>query len=152
MSCLSCILYTQGCSDKKGVGTPFPHQIKRKTAQNSSIKVSILLQDSVLLWIFVFHCSFLTNSAILRVASTSVKSQPCFNVIVWVQHHHVTLPAQKGVGTRSHSKKGVGTPFPCVPTPLNPCVYAHLVVLEAARTVAATEKPYFLLLFCVFLL
>ena len=47
MSCLSCILYTQGCSDKKGVGTPFPHQIKRKTAQNSSIKVSILLQDSV---------------------------------------------------------------------------------------------------------
>jgi len=60
----------------------------------------------------------MTNSAILRVASTSVKSQPCFNVIVWILHHQVTLPAQKGVET----------PFPCVPTPLHPCLCLHILV------------------------
>jgi len=37
-------------------------------------------------WIFVFHGRFLTSSANLRVTITSVRSQPCFNVV------------QKGVG------------------------------------------------------
>jgi len=32
-------------------------------------------------WIFLFHCTLLTSSASLRVASTSVSSQRCFNVI-----------------------------------------------------------------------
>jgi len=41
-------------------------------------------------WIFLFHCRLLTSSANLRVTITSVRSQPCFNVV----------------------QKGVETPFP----------------------------------------
>jgi len=32
----------------------------------------------------------------------------------------VTLLVQKGVGTRSYAKKGLGTPFLRLPTPLHP--------------------------------
>ena len=47
----------QGWSAKRiCVGTAFPHQIKRKTAPNSSNKVSIRLQ-AFPHWIFLFHCS-----------------------------------------------------------------------------------------------
>jgi len=45
----------------------------------------------------------LTSSANLRVASPSVRSQPCFNVIVWIPHLQVTLLVQTGVGTRFHT-------------------------------------------------
>ena len=48
-----------GWSAKKA---PFPHQIKRKTAPNSSNKVSICLQEFPH-WIFLFHCRILTSSA-----------------------------------------------------------------------------------------
>ena len=37
-------------------GTPFSHQIKRKTAPNSSNKVSIRLREFPH-WIFLFHCN-----------------------------------------------------------------------------------------------
>jgi len=37
-----------------GMGTQFPHQIKRKNAPNSSNKVSIRLQEFPH-WIFLFH-------------------------------------------------------------------------------------------------
>ena len=101
------------CSAKqRGVETPFPHEIKRKTVPNSSNKVSIRLQEFPH-WIFLFHCRLLTSIANLRVAGTSVKLQPCFNVIVSIPHPQVTLLVQKGVGT----------PFPRVPTPLHPCSY-----------------------------
>jgi len=74
--------HAQECSVKKrDVGMPFPHQIKRKAAPNSSNKASICLQE-LLHWIFLFHCRLLTSSANLHVASTSMRSQPCFNVIV----------------------------------------------------------------------
>jgi len=39
------VISCRGVVLKKGVGTPFPHQIKRKTAPNSSNKVSIRLQE-----------------------------------------------------------------------------------------------------------
>jgi len=42
---------------KRGVGTPFPHQIKRKAAPNNLNKVSICLQK-LLHTIFLFHCRF----------------------------------------------------------------------------------------------
>jgi len=59
----------QGCSAKKrGVGKPFPHQTKRKTAPNRSNNASIRLQEFPR-WIFLFHCSrLLISSAHLRVA------------------------------------------------------------------------------------
>ena len=63
----------------RGVGTLFPYEIIRKTASNSSNAVSIRLQEFPH-WIFLFHCRLLTSSANLRVASTSVRSQPYFNV------------------------------------------------------------------------
>ena len=53
--------------------TAFPHQMKRKTAPNSSNKMSNRLQE------FLFYCRLLTSSANLRVASTSVRLQSCFN-------------------------------------------------------------------------
>jgi len=107
----------QRCSVKKrGVGTPFPHQITKKTVPNSTDKVSILLQE-VPHWILLFHCRLLNSSANLRVASTSVRSQPCFKVIVWTPHLQVTLLVRKSVGTRSHTKKKCGN---AVPTPLHP--------------------------------
>ena len=65
---------------KRGAGTAFPYQVTRKSAPNSSIKVSIRLQE-FLHWIFLFHCRFMTSTANLRVASTSVRSQPCLKVI-----------------------------------------------------------------------
>jgi len=74
--------YNRGCSaQKRDVETTFPHQIKRKTAPNSSNKVSIRLQEFPH-WIFLFHCRLLTSSANLRVAGTYVRSQPCFNAEV----------------------------------------------------------------------
>jgi len=91
--------YSQGCSAKtSGVGTAFPHQIKRETAPNSSNKVSIRLQEFPH-WIFLFHCRLLTSNANLRVAGTSMRSHPC-NLV----------------------QKGVGTPFPFHYTP------AYLIV------------------------
>jgi len=73
--------FAQGCVAKKsGVGTPFPHQITRKTASNSSNEVSIRLQEFPQ-WIFLFHCRLLNSSANLRVVRTYVRSQPCFNVV-----------------------------------------------------------------------
>jgi len=51
-----------------------PHQVKRKTAPNSSNKVSIHLQEFLQL-MFMFHCRLLPSSANLRVANTSVRSQ-----------------------------------------------------------------------------
>jgi len=66
---------------KRDVGMLFPHQMKRKATPKSSNKVSISLQ-LLLHWILLFHCRLLTSSASLHVASTSVRSQPCFNVIV----------------------------------------------------------------------
>jgi len=57
------VSYIQGCSTtKRGVGTPFPHHIKRKTAPNSSNEVSIRLQEFPH-WIFLLHCKLLTSSA-----------------------------------------------------------------------------------------
>ena len=74
--------HVQKCSAKKtGVGTPFPHQIKRKATPNSSKNVSICLQE-LLHWIFLFHCRLLSNSSKMHVASTFVRSQPCFKAIV----------------------------------------------------------------------
>jgi len=84
------------CNSTKG--TPFPHQITKKPAPNSSNEVGILLQEFPH-WILLFHCRLLNNSANLRVASTSVRSQPCFNIIVWTPHLQVTLLVQKSVGT-----------------------------------------------------
>jgi len=40
----------------------------------------------------------LTSSANLRVAGTSVRSQPCFKVIIWIVHLQVTLPSAKTCG------------------------------------------------------
>jgi len=91
--------------------TPFPHQIKRKTAPNSSNKERIRLQEFPHS-IFLFHSRLLTRSANLRVASTSLRSQPCFDLIVWIPHFQVTLLVQKGVGT----------PFQRVPTALHLCL------------------------------
>jgi len=79
---------------KKGVGTPFPYQIKNKIASNSSNKVSIRPQE-LPHWTFPFHCRLLSSSANLRVTITSVRSQPCFKAV----------------------QKGVGTPFPPHYTP-----------------------------------
>jgi len=47
---------------------------------NSSNEVSICLKE-LLHWI-LFHRRFLISSANLRVTSTTVRSQPCFNEIV----------------------------------------------------------------------
>jgi len=57
--------------------------------------------SSIIYLIFLFHCScrLLTSSANLRVASTSVRSQPCFNAIVWIPHLEAISLVQKGVGT-----------------------------------------------------
>jgi len=78
---------------KKKEETPFQYQTKRKTVPNSSNKVSIRLQEFQH-WNFPFHRRLLTSSANLRVASTSVRSQPCFNVIfcekVWERRSHYT--------------------------------------------------------------
>ena len=41
----------------------------------------------------MLHCRLLTSSSNLRGASTSVRSQPCFNVIVRIPHIQVTLLA-----------------------------------------------------------
>jgi len=49
--------------------------IKKKTAPTCSNKGSIHLQKFPQ-WIFLFRCRLLTSSANLRVASTSVTSQP----------------------------------------------------------------------------
>jgi len=88
---------TQECSAKKrGVGTPSLHQMKRKTAPNSSNEVSVCLQEFSH-WIFLFHCRLLSSSANQRVTITYVRSQPCFNGV----------------------QKGVETPFWGVPTPLH---------------------------------
>jgi len=109
--------HVQECSAKKRiVGTPFPHQIKTKATPNSSNNVSICLQG-LIHWIFLFHCRLLTSGANLHVASTSVRSQPCFNVIVCISHLHVSLVVQKVMGTLSHTKKMYGN---VVPTPLHP--------------------------------
>jgi len=43
----------------------------------------------------------LPNSANLRVASTFVRLQPCFNVNVWIPHLQATLQVQKGVASRN---------------------------------------------------
>jgi len=54
--------FTHGCSAKKrGVGTAFPHQIKMKTALNSSNEVSIGLQEFPH-WIFLFHSVFFSRA------------------------------------------------------------------------------------------
>jgi len=53
-------------------------------------------------------CRRLTRSANLRVASTSVRSQPFFNVIVSTPQLQVTLLVQKGVGTRYHPTTPLG--------------------------------------------
>ena len=76
------------------MGTPFPYQMKRKTAPNISNKVSIPLHEFPH-WIFRYHCRLLTSSADLRVASTSVRSRPYFNVNL----------LQKGVRRRSTHQK-----------------------------------------------
>ena len=60
-------------------------KIKRKATPNSLNRVSIYLQE-LLHWIFLFHWRLLTSSANLRVASTSVRSQPCFNNRQWLLH------------------------------------------------------------------
>ena len=96
------LCFVQRCNAKKrGVETAFSHQIKRKAAATSSNKVSIRLQEFPA-WTFLFHCRLLTSSANLRVASTSVRSQSCFNVIVWISRLQVTLLLQKGVERRFH--------------------------------------------------
>jgi len=59
------------------LGTPFPHQITRKTAPYSSNELSIRRQEFPHS-IFLFRCRLLTSGTNLRVASTSVRSQPCF--------------------------------------------------------------------------
>jgi len=50
----------------------------------------------------------LTNSVNL-----SVRSQPCFNVIVVIPHFQVTFLFQKGVGTRSHRTTSLGISHFC---------------------------------------
>jgi len=87
---------------KRGVGAPYPHQI-RKTAPNSSNEVSIRLRGFPH-WIFLFHYTLLTNSANLRVAGTSARSQPYF--VMWPNL------VQKVVGTRYHKKKRYGNAVP----------------------------------------
>ena len=87
----------------------FPTPIKRKAAPNSSHKVSICVQE-FLNWIFQFHFQLLITSANLRVASISMRSQSCFNVIVQIPDLQVTLLVQKGART----------PFPRISIPLHP--------------------------------
>ena len=84
-------IYNQGCSAEKSVGTAFSHEIKRKTATNSSKKVSTRLQKFPH-WIFLFHCKLLTSSANLRVASTSMRLQPCFYSILSKSSDNVPTP------------------------------------------------------------
>jgi len=75
-----------GCSAKNRRENAVLPPMKRNTAPNTSNKLSIRLQE-FLHWIFLSHCRLLTSSANPRVTITSVRSQPCFNVV------------QKGVGT-----------------------------------------------------
>jgi len=51
--------------------------MQRKTAPNSSNKVSICLQDFSH-WTFLFRCRLLSSSANQRVTITYVRSQQCF--------------------------------------------------------------------------
>ena len=76
----------------------YGNAVPTPTKKEDSNKVSIRLQEFPN-WIVLFHCRLLTRSANLRVASTSVRSQPCFDVIIWIPHLQVTLRVQKGVGT-----------------------------------------------------
>jgi len=90
---------------KIGVETVHP-PILRNTAPNSSNKVSIPLQE-FLHWIFLSHCRLVTSSANLRVTITSVRWQPCFNVVqngcgdavLSLTRSHPTIPLKK-----SHSQ------------------------------------------------
>ena len=96
-----------------GVGTPFPN---KKAETNSWIK-SAFAYKNFQMDLFVSLCKLLTSSANLLVASPSVRSQLCFSVIFWIPHLEVTLLVQKGVGTRTHTKKRCGN---AIPTPLHP--------------------------------
>jgi len=104
---------------KKGCGNAVPTPVKRKTTPNSSNKVSIRLKEFSR-WIYLFHCRLLTSSANLRVVSTSVRSQTCSNVIVWIPQLQVTLLVQKGVGTRSHTKYNCKNAVPTRSHPTTP--------------------------------
>ena len=90
-------------------------------------------------WVFLFHCRLLTSSANLRVSSTSVRSQPCFNVTVWIPHLRVTLQVQKGVGPRSHPTTPLVTTIPLTIYLLNGTgevmVHRNLLFLSKVRFV-----------------
>jgi len=62
------------------VSRPRP-SLQTPSLPNRSNKVSICLLE-LLHWIFLFHCRLLTSSENLRVASTSVRSQRCFDVVI----------------------------------------------------------------------
>jgi len=81
---LSSHILQQNCAH--GCGNAVLPPIKRNTAPNSSNKVSIRRQE-FLHWIFLSQCRLLISSADLRVTNTSMRSQPCFNLV------------QKSVGT-----------------------------------------------------
>jgi len=62
-------------------------RVDNTTFEASSLKCEAQMNEARIrlkefpYWIFLFHCRLLTSSANLRVVSTSVRSQPCFNVI-----------------------------------------------------------------------
>jgi len=74
-----------------------PTPNKMKTAPNISNEVRIRLKEFPH-WITLFHCRLLTSSANLRVTSTSVRSQPCFNVIVMFHCRLLTVDLYDGLG------------------------------------------------------
>jgi len=63
-------------------------RVDNTTFEASSLKCEAQMNEARIrlkefpYWIFLFHCRLLTSSANLRVVSTSVISQPCFNVIL----------------------------------------------------------------------
>jgi len=114
----SSLVLDQGCSaTKTGAGTPFPHQIQRKTKRNSSNKVSILLQEFPH-WIFLSRCRLLTSSANVRICEIAAMFQ-C-NRLDPTSSSNVTSTNRCG-NAFPQQKNGMGTPFPRVPTPLHPC-------------------------------
>ena len=130
--CWKNVLVIMGVVWKKEVWERPSHNKRKEDCPNSSNKVSIRLREFSH-WIFLFQCRLLTNNANLRVASTSVRPQPCFNVTVRIPHLQVTLLVQKGVGT----------PFPPHYTHAHDphCVVAAQSQQEHGRGAGRTRLP-----------
>jgi len=87
----------QGCSaEKRGVATRLLHQIKRKTAPNSSNKVSVRLQK--------FHCLW------HWMMSQTVITQPCYCAILEI-NGHLFIYAPSGASSNVTSEKRCGNGF-----------------------------------------